>query len=120
MEKSNRRKFGVHLTSADIFRQYILPEIKEQLYDYTWIDLYAGEGNLILPILDLISSNKRVEFFNNHMCLFDVQPELVQKCIQNAIMYGIPLEIAEKNIKLRNNLESFPQFLKKKIFLCIT
>ena len=51
MEKSNKRMYGSHLTSTDIFQEYILPDIKPILKDYTWIDLYAGEGNLILPIL---------------------------------------------------------------------
>ena len=43
-EKSIKRKFGSHLTSIDIFNQFILPDIKKLLLDYIWIDLYAGEN----------------------------------------------------------------------------
>ena len=113
-EKSNRRSLGVHLTSIDIFLKYIFPEIQSKLYDYLWVDLYAGEGNLILPILEYIPEKERIEFFKNHIYLFDIQPEMVQKCIDNAVYYKIPIDIAENNIKQRNNLETFPRFLKKK------
>ncbi|MEO0143339.1 MAG: hypothetical protein ABIL49_01015 [candidate division WOR-3 bacterium] len=70
---NKQREFGIHLTSTDIFREYILPEIKDVLYKYTWIDLFAGEGNLILPILELIPKDERVSFFKEHILLFDIQ-----------------------------------------------
>jgi len=115
-EKNNRRSLGVHLTSTDIFLKYIFPEIQSKLYDYIWVDLYAGEGNLILPILEYIPEKERIEFFKNHIYLFDIQPEMVQKCIDNAVYYKIPIDIAEKNIKQRNNLDTFPRNLKKKLY----
>ncbi len=114
IEKVNRRTLGVHLTSTDIFIEYIFPSVKDILYDYVWVDLYSGEGNLILPILDYIPEYKRTLFFKEHIFLFDVQEEMVSKSIENAISHGIPLETAKCNIKLRNNLESFPESLKKK------
>ena len=114
MEKVNRRTLGVHLTSTDIFIEYIFPSIKDFLYDYIWVDLYSGEGNLILPLLNYIPDNKKISFFKEHIFLFDVQEEMVLKSTENAISYGIPLEMAKKNIRLRNNLESFPESLKKK------
>jgi len=107
-----RRKFGVHLTSVNIFHKYIFPEIKEIINDYLWVDLYAGEGNLILPIMEFIPKKERIDFFKNHMYLFDVQSDMIQSCIKNAETYGIPSNIAIENIKYRNNLESFPVFLK--------
>jgi hypothetical protein len=115
-ENKHRRSLGFHLTSRDIFLKYIFPEIKEKLWEYLWIDLYAGEGNLILPILDSISSENRIRFFKEHIFLFDIQPQMVQKCITNANNYGIPSQIANKNIQLRNSLESFPIFLKNAQF----
>ncbi|MFX1309165.1 MAG: N-6 DNA methylase [Promethearchaeota archaeon] len=115
-DNKNRRSLGVHLTSRDIFLKYILPEIEKKLWKHTWIDLYAGEGNLILPILNSISYQNRIHFFKDHIFLFDIQPEMVQKCIINAKNYGIPPKIADKNIKLRDNLESFPKFLKNAQF----
>lgn len=107
-----RRSFGAHLTSSEIFLDYIFPEIQDKLWDFKWIDLYAGEGNLILPILDSISIEERVRFFKNHIILYDIQQEMVNKCIENAESYGIPKEVADINIKVRNNLESFPTCLK--------
>jgi len=112
-EKAKRRKFGLHLTSIDIFYKYIFPEIKNVLDDYLWVDLYAGDGNLILPILDKIPVDKREQFFKKHIYLFDVQEDLVQKCIKNASKYGISKEIAERNIKTRDNLKNYPQILKQ-------
>ncbi|MFX1366016.1 MAG: N-6 DNA methylase [Promethearchaeota archaeon] len=108
----NRRSLGVHLTSREIFLKYIFPEIRSKLWEYTWIDLYAGEGNLILPILDSISIEKRTQFFTEHIFLFDIQPEMVNKCIKNAEKHSIPSKVAKMNIQLRNNLESFPEFMK--------
>jgi hypothetical protein len=112
----HRRSLGVHLTSRDIFLKYIFPKIKNNLWDYKWIDLYAGEGNLILPVLNSIPVEERIQFFKEHIYLSDIQPEMVQKCLNNAKNYGIPSGIAKKNIQLRNNLESFPKFLKKAPF----
>ncbi len=115
-EKTKRRKFGIHLTSVEIFYKYIFPEIKDLIENYLWVDLYAGEGNLILPILNEIPYDKRESFFRGHIFLFDIQKDMVQKCIYNAEEYGIPKQIAENNIKKRDNLGSFPQILKRKKF----
>ncbi len=114
--RNRRRTFGIHLTSSDIFLKYIFPKIKDKLYDYSWVDLYAGEGNLILPILKFIPNENRIPFFEKHLFLFDIQPEMRDICINNAVKFNIPREIAELNIKTRNNLESFPKFLKKNDF----
>ena len=103
----------MHLTSQDIFLSYIFPEIKNTLYDYTWIDLYCGEGNLIFPILEKVPIHERVDFFKEHIYLSDIQHQMVQKCIEKAQSYNIPLEIAENNIFCRDNLHSFPKRLKK-------
>ena len=115
-KKAKRRKYGQHLTSLDLFYKYILPEIKINLWEYLWTDLYAGEGNLILPILKEILPDERETFFKDHIFLADVQEEMVKKCVSNAESYGIPGEIARINIKLRNNLESFPKILKRRKF----
>ena len=113
MEKSNKRKYGSHLTSTDVFREFILPTIRPILKDYIWIDLYAGEGNLILPILNEISLDEREEFFRDHMYLFDIQPSMIEKCIERAKSFDISNSVIKNNIRLRDNLGSFPEFLKK-------
>jgi len=109
--KIKRRSYGEHLTPIQIFEEFILPEIKDQLYQYIWVDLFAGEGNLILPILNLIPEHERTEFFKKHIFLFDIQKELVEKAIKNATKYGIPLEVAQKNICQRDSIKDYPVFL---------
>ncbi|MCS7123331.1 MAG: N-6 DNA methylase [Candidatus Aenigmarchaeota archaeon] len=113
--ETKRRELGAHLTSVDIFKKYIFPEIKNLLYNYTWIDLFAGEGNLILPILEYIPKQKRIKFFKEHILLFDIQKEMVEKCISHAKTYGIPYEIAKQNIQVRDTLQNYPElsFLRK-------
>ncbi len=110
--EKKRREFGAHLTSVDIFKKFIFPEIKNILYQYTWVDLFAGEGNLILPILEAIPKNKIIEFFKDHIFLFDIQRDMVKKSIENAINYGIPLEVAKENIQVRDTLQDYPKFLR--------
>ena len=108
---NKRRIYGEHLTSIDIFKEFILPEIKDQIYQYRWVDLFAGEGNLILPILELVPKSERIDFFKKHVYLFDVQKELVERAILNAEKYGIPREVAEKNIIQRDTLKDYPEFI---------
>lgn len=106
-----RRTYGEHLTPVQIFREFILPEIKNNLYDYIWVDLFAGEGNLILPILELVPENEKVKFFKKHIFLFEIQKELVEKAIQNAVKYGIPKELAAQHIIQRDTIKDYPMFL---------
>jgi len=109
-----RRTYGEHLTPIEIFKKHILPEIKDIFYKYIWVDLYAGEGNLILPILDFIPLKTRIDFFKQRIFLFDIQKELVEKSIENALKYGIPQEIARKNIIQRDTIRDYPKFLFSK------
>jgi len=108
------RVYGEHLTPVEIFKKFIFPEIKDKLYHYIWVDLFAGEGNLILPILEAIPGDERVEFFERHIFLFDVQEELIRKAVSNAMKYGIPKAIAEKNIIQRDTIKDYPTFLLNK------
>jgi hypothetical protein len=72
-ESLERRTFGEHITSKDIFLKYIFPEIKENLHEYIWVDFFAGEGDLILPILNNFPKQERIDFFEKNIYLFDVQ-----------------------------------------------
>ena len=109
--KNRRRTYGEHLTSISIFKKFILPEIEKEIYKYRWADLFCGEGNLILPILELVPEDKRIEFFKKHIFLFDIQKELVEKSILNALKYGIPKEIAQRNIIQRDTIKNYPTFI---------
>jgi hypothetical protein len=105
------RLFGQHFTSEDIFTNFILPEIKDKLYDYKFVDLFGGEGNLILPILNVLPKDKRIDYFKKHIFLFDIQPELVETTIKRAESCGIPRDIATENIKCLDTLQNYPEFL---------
>lgn len=111
---ARRRLFGEHLTPIQVFEEFILPEIKDYFYDYIWVDLFAGEGSLILPILKYIPGDRRVEFFRKHIFLFDIQEEMVEKAVENAVKYGIPREVAAQNILQRDTLEDYPSFILNK------
>lgn len=113
VESKKRRKFGQHFTTVSIFEEFILPYIKDDLHDYVWVDLFAGEGNLIFPILNLIPKHERISFFESHIFLFDIQPEWTEKSIQNAQNYGIPEKLARKNIQTRDCMSNYPHFLRK-------
>ncbi|MHA1104427.1 MAG: N-6 DNA methylase [Promethearchaeota archaeon] len=109
-----RRQYGIHLTSKEMFKEFIFPHIKDKLNQFLWVDLFAGEGNLILPILEEFYQDQRISFFKDHIFLFDIHQEMVHKCIDNAISYGIPEDIAQNNIMVRDNLLNFPESLKKR------
>jgi len=109
----NRRTYGEHLTPVQIFERYILPEIRGKLSEYIWVDLFAGAGNLVLPILEHIPQDERIEFFEKHIYLFDIQSELVDLAIANAIGYGIPQDIAKQHILQWDTIRNYPIFLLK-------
>ena len=111
MAGQRRRIYGEHLTSIHIFNEFILPKIRRDIYKYRWVDLFAGEGNLILPILSLVPENKRVEFFREHIFLFDLQHEMIEKSVSNACKYGIPEKLARKNIVQRDTIKDYPAFI---------
>jgi methylase of polypeptide subunit release factors len=112
MEMKKRRPLGNHSTSMEIFYDFINPSIFKDLNNFAFVDMFSGEGNLILPILKNISTNKRNEFFRQSIYLFDLLPESIEKSIENAKSYGISREVAEKNILKWDSLDSFPERLK--------
>ena len=113
-ERKRVRSLGEHLTPSSVFTEFILPKIEGRIYEYIWIDLFAGEGNLILPILERIPVAERAEFFSRHIYLFDIQEKMVKKSIENAVYYGVPERLAESNITVQDTLDEYPYFLKKK------
>ncbi|HPG30186.1 MAG TPA: N-6 DNA methylase, partial [bacterium] len=112
--KETKRFYGEHFTPIELFKEYIFPWIKDNINEYVWIDLYAGEGNLILPILDYIEPEKKIEFFKNNIYMFEIQKENFDKLLLNTMAKGIPEDIAKKNIFLNDTIKNYPiKFLKK-------
>ncbi|MHA1519249.1 MAG: N-6 DNA methylase [Promethearchaeota archaeon] len=112
----SRRKFGQHFTSMEIFHEYIWPLIKSKLHEYLWVDLYAGEGNLLLPILEYIPEKERIEFFRHHMFLCDIQEKCVLDARKKAMAYGIPSSIVEQNIIIHDSFGHLPPSLQDPAF----
>lgn len=106
-----RRRLGEHLTPVRVFEQYILPEIKEEIHCYQWVDLFAGAGNLILPLLKHMPPQEREDFFRERIYLFDVQPEMVENAVQHTLQYGIPEALARQNIRQWDTLLKYPELL---------
>ena len=103
--KISRRTYGQHFTAANICKTYILPHITPVLWKYCWLDLFAGEGDLIFPLLDQIEPAHRLDFFRDHIILRDVQADCVENCIKRSKTYGIPDDLARRNIQLQDSLE---------------
>ncbi len=112
--ESARRRYGSHMTSTEIFDEYIMPRIEGKIAEHIWVDMFAGEGNLILPILKRIPSHERKDFFARNMFLFDIQESMAEKSVENAVSYGIPETIARQNIMVMDTLREFPDFIMKK------
>lgn len=113
-ELKHIRKLGVHLTSVNIFNDYIFPKLESKLNDHIWVDLFCGEGNLVLPILNHIPADRREMFFQKRVFLYDIQEKMVQKTIENAISYGISKKIAENNIQVTDTLNEVPEIVREK------
>ena len=105
----DRRIYGIHFTPVEIFNEYILPQIQNYIYDYKWVDLFCGEGNLIFPILNLIPEQDRFLFFKEHILCFDINQEAVDKAINTVIGYGISKELARENISVRDTIKDYPE-----------
>jgi len=92
-------------------RDYILPELAPALTQYLWVDLFAGKGDLIFPILEQIPPPNRAEFFAEHIRLYDIQPQMVAHCIQRAVALGVPELLAREHIRQRDTLADYPDEL---------
>lgn len=111
--KLDRRIYGIHFTSVEIFNQYILPQIRDSIQKYLWVDLFCGEGNLIVPLLNLVPEKDREQFFSEHILCFDIKEDAIDKAVGKAMEYGIPKSLARERIKVRDTLKDYPQFESK-------
>lgn len=108
------KRYGEHLTPLDVFERYIKPEVEKRLYDYIWTDMFAGEGNLIIPLLELVPEGHRVGFFRERVFLFDLQEKMVRKTALRLKKLGIPEEVVLKNVQVRDSIKEYPTFLFEK------
>jgi len=108
-----KRKRGAFYTPRQLFLKYILPEIKNSLWNYTWIDLYCGEGDLIIPIVECIPQNKRESFFTDHIKCFDISSQALSVFAEKLKKLGISDELIKRNIRIADTLMSFPNIHSK-------
>jgi hypothetical protein len=107
-ERKRRRALGEHLTPQQLMRDYILPELAPVLTQYCWVDLFAGKGDLIFPILEQVPPAERADFFAEHIRLYDIQPQMVAHSIQRAVALGVPELLAREHIRQRDTLADYP------------
>lgn len=107
-ERKHRRTFGEHLTPSALFREYVLPELAPLRTQYRWVDLFAGNGDLIFPLLELTPTAERADFFSEHIFLYDIQPDKVEQCVRRAVALGIPESLARRNIRCQDTLAHYP------------
>ncbi|MFN3621760.1 MAG: N-6 DNA methylase, partial [Nitrososphaerales archaeon] len=105
-----KKKRGAFYTPAELFSNYILPRIKDTLWDYTWIDLYCGKGDLIIPIVKAIEANQRSEFFSEHIRCFDVDSYALSVFADRLRQVGVKDELIKKNLIQADTLKEFPRF----------
>ena len=105
-----KRKQGAFYTPTELFDKYIYPEISDILWDYTWIDLFCGRGDLIIPLLSHIDPRERADFFAGHIKCFDVDLTALKRLSNRLKSMGIPDDIIERNLMQADTLEQFPEF----------
>lgn len=109
-EKLQKRKRGAFYTPEEILDKYILPKIKPLLWNYVWIDLYCGRGDLIIPIIKCIEKNKRNLFFKEHVKCFDIDKKALSIFKERLKDLGIKENLINKNVIQKDTLKSFPNF----------
>jgi len=106
-----KRKQGVFYTPTELFDKYIYPEISDILWDYTWVDLFCGRGDLIIPLLLHIECQERTAFFADHIRCFDVSPMALKELAKRLREIGITDEdLIKKNLIQTDTLIRFPEF----------
>lgn len=108
-ERKRRRTLGEHLTPSQMFDTYIAPELLPVLYTYRFVDLFAGRGHLIFPLVEQVPSKQRPDFFREHILMYDVQQEMVEFCVRRAVALGIPEPLARQNIRQQDTLAHYPE-----------
>lgn len=108
-DRKRRRTLGEHLTPFQIYRTYILPELVPVLIEYRFVDLFAGRGHLIFPLLEQLPPEERPDFFRDHILMYDVQTEMVEYCIRRAVALGVPESLARQNIRQQDTLAHYPE-----------
>lgn len=103
---------GQYFTPHSLFEEFIWPEVKNVLWDYLWVDLFAGKGDLILPILDRLPEKDRESFFRRHIYLQEVDQETVLTLRDRLIKkYGFPKDLVDERVALRDTLREYPEWL---------
>ncbi|MHB1440044.1 MAG: N-6 DNA methylase [Cuniculiplasma sp.] len=117
-EMAFRRDSGSHSTTSELFRDFILPMIGSRVRTCSFMDLFCGEGNLILPILEYIPPEERTDYFKKNIFLVDKYQDKIEKCIRNVEELGVEEKVAEENIFCMDSLNGFPALpeqVKKRI-----
>lgn len=103
------KPYSAFLTPEAVIREYIAPDLIEQLDRYCWVDLFAGRGDLLFGLLESVPRPKRSAFFDAQMRLFDIQPAMVEACQQRAMALGVSADVARRRIRVLDTLLIYPE-----------
>lgn len=104
-----KKKRGSFYTPDEVFNRYILPKIRDVLWSYTWLDLYCGRGDLIMPILKAVDESRRNEFFDEHVRCFDIDEKALGLFAERLRQLGIEERLINKNLIQEDTLQQFPK-----------
>ena len=108
MKVAGNRNYGEHLTPGRIVREYIVPWVMPDLFRYAIVDMFCGEGDMVIPLLELVPAEKRAEFVSGRVWLYDIQERMVSRTVERLLSIGIPARIAESKVMVRDTLENYP------------
>ncbi|MCL4329727.1 MAG: N-6 DNA methylase [Candidatus Thermoplasmatota archaeon] len=108
MKAVGNRNYGEHLTPGRIVREYIVPWALPELFSYAIVDMFCGEGDMIIPLLEQVPAEKRAAFVSERVWLYDIQERMVSRTVDRLVSIGIPGRIAESKVTVRDTLEHYP------------
>lgn len=110
--RDTKKIYGQHYTPTDLFNRFISPYVKERLYEYLWVDLFAGNGNLILPIIRLVPEDRRVEFFAQHVYMQEVDVAVLEQLkFTLEKEFGLPRPLIDERVVLADSFREYPKHL---------
>lgn len=105
-----KKQLGQYFTPEELFDEFIRPHIEEKITNRFWTDLFAGEGNLILPILRLVPKERREEFFAKQVYLQEIDERLTSRLTEKLEKLGIAKELVSQRVKIGDSFREYPDF----------
>lgn len=101
---------GIHYSPEDFYphlRPYLLPH----LHSHRFVDLFGGQGNLLLPLVQEVPPGERNAWAERHLLLVDLREEAVERARVRLVASGLTPETARRVARRGDSLreELLPQ-----------